>query len=139
VSSFIRVAEVTIDGETYQRSALVETELPIRTWSVNGSRGHWSRFHKRAKEQRTATHAAVRSLILGALIRPRLPVVVTLTRLAPRALDDDNLRGSLKALRDGVADAMGVNDNDPAVTWEYGQDRRSKSYAVRVRIEEREP
>jgi hypothetical protein len=58
-----------------------------------------------------------------------------LVRIAPRALDDDNLRGALKAARDGVSDAMGVNDRDPRVTWLYGQRRGSTGqYAVEVSV-----
>lgn len=52
-----------------------------------------------------------------------LPCVVRLTRLSPGTLDDDNLRGALKAVRDGVADRLGVDDRDPRVTWEYAQER----------------
>jgi hypothetical protein len=50
-----------------------------------------------------------------------LPVVVTLTRIG-RELDDDNLRGSLKGIRDQVADQLGVrSDRDPRITWRYAQ------------------
>jgi hypothetical protein len=62
--------------------------------------------------------------------------VVTLIRVAPRKLDDDNLQSGFKALRDGIADRLGVKDNDPRVKWKYDQVRgRAKEYAARVRIE----
>ena len=48
-------------------------------------------------------------------------IEVTLTRVAPRALDSDNLASAFKAIRDEVAAKLGVNDNDPRVTWSYGQ------------------
>jgi len=65
-------------------------------------------------------------------------LVVTLCRVAPRTLDDDNLRGATKGLRDGVADALGINDNDPRVTWEYQQRRgHAGEYAVSVTIADR--
>ena len=70
---------------------------------------------------------------------PRLldPIVVTLTRIAPRLLDvGDNLSGgSLKSLRDGIADWLGVPDNDPRVTWLYDQRKgEPKKYAVEVEV-----
>ena len=57
--------------------------------------------------------------------KPPLPCVVTLTRLAPSSgLDDDNLVGAMKAIRDSVADWLGVDDKDSAtVRYEYAQQR----------------
>jgi hypothetical protein len=60
---------------------------------------------------------------------PALPVVVTLTRIAPRRLDSDNLQGGCKAARDEVAAWLGVDDADPRVEWRYEQ---SKALGVRV-------
>lgn len=63
-----------------------------------------------------------------------LPAAVTLTRLGPRTLDDDNLRTSLKAVRDGVADAFGCGDDaDSGLTFAYGQERH-RYYGVRVEV-----
>ena len=70
-------------------------------------------------------------------IKATLPAVVTLTRYSAGTLDDDNLRGALKAVRDGIADALGVPDNDPRIYFAYGQASSPRgSYAVHVRIEE---
>jgi hypothetical protein len=64
-----------------------------------------------------------------------LPCVVTLTRIAPRALDDDNLRGALKATRDEVAAWLLVDDRDPRVTWTYAERRGAvREYAVEVSV-----
>lgn len=102
-------------------------ELPIRIESVANKREHWSKRAARTKQQRFAAIAVP--------VHP-LPCVVTLIRVAPRALDDDNLRSGFKALRDGIADRLGVKDNDPRVRWEYDQVRgRAKQYAARVRVE----
>lgn len=70
---------------------------------------------------------------------PVLPVVVTITRVAPRALDDDNLAYAAKAIRDGIADALGVRDNDPRVSWRYEQRKpeRGCKPAVEIRVEAR--
>jgi hypothetical protein len=54
-----------------------------------------------------------------------LPCVCTLTRFAPsNGLDDDNLAGSLKGVRDAVAAWLGVDDRDrKRVRYQYEQQR----------------
>ena len=67
-----------------------------------------------------------------------LPVeAVSLCRFGPKKLDDDNLRGALKAIRDGVSDALGIDDGDSRVRWEYDQEAGSKQYSVYVKIVEK--
>jgi hypothetical protein len=51
------------------------------------------------------------------------PLLVVMTRIAPRALDDDNLASALKHLRDGIADALGYDDRDPRVRYRCAQRR----------------
>ncbi len=57
--------------------------------------------------------------------KPALPCVCTLTRFAPsNGLDDDNLAGSLKGVRDAVAAWLGVDDRDrKRVRYQYEQQR----------------
>lgn len=82
----------------------------------------------RVKSERTSIHWA----LLGGP-RPALPCTVLLVRVAPSdGLDSDNLQGSLKACRDGVADWLGVDDRDPRVAWRY--DQRRGPWAVEVEI-----
>ncbi len=83
--------------------------LPIRTVSEPNCRGHWAAKARRARDHRTVVGLAVRAE-MRAMVPFPIPCVVTLTRIAPRTLDDDNLRGALKACRDGVADALGIDD-----------------------------
>lgn len=103
-------------------------ELPIRIESEQNCRDHWSVKARRVKQHR-----------LAALAVPvhALPCVVTITRVAPRKLDShDNLRSGFKALVDGIADRLGVKDNDQRVEWRYAQERgRAKEYACRISIE----
>ena len=67
--------------------------------------------------------------------RPELPAVITITRVAPRALDSDNLAISAKSVRDGIADWLGVDDGDKRLTWRYEQRRgRPKEYAAEVAV-----
>lgn len=68
---------------------------------------------------------------------------VTLTRwwgARQRALDTDNLQGSLKAVRDEVAVLLGVDDKDPRVAWDCQQDRDPRGIPhVGIRVERRDP
>lgn len=64
-----------------------------------------------------------------------LPCLVTITRLGPRTLDDDNLAGSAKAIRDSIAARLGVDDGDTArIQFRYAQEK-SKAYGVRITLE----
>jgi len=103
--------------------------LPLRLESAANERLHW-----RARMERTRRHRR----LAGMAIRKGLPLpaVVTLTRIAPRQFDDDNLAFAFKALRDGVADAFGVADNHPDLQWRYAQRKGDpRQYAVEIHIE----
>lgn len=107
--------------------------VPIRTRSTNHGNGreHWASRARRVKAERSATMAAW----YGAKRKVTLPCVVTLTRIAPRQMDGDNLQGALKGVRDQVAQQLGVDDRDARVTWVYGQERgKPRTYAVRVHV-----
>ena len=65
------------------------------------------------------------------------PWVVTMTRIAPRALDSgDNNRAGFKGIRDSIAKALGLDDGpDSPITWVYDQERGGvREYAARVEI-----
>jgi hypothetical protein len=121
----------------------VEVAFALRTRNPNnGAMGH-SRIaailkSKERRQQREATMLQV--LSLSPL--PDLPVIVTVTRLAPSGgLDPhDGLGAALKGVIDGTADALGLkNDRDPRVTWQLAQERGPRGYyGVRVRIEARQ-
>ena len=115
----------------------IETFVPGKTESRLNAREHWTKRHRTARRQRENTHWALiekRKLAVESDL-DEIPLVVTLTRVSPnhQRLDDDNLAGALKSIRDGVADWLRINDNDPRVTWRYAQDSHSE-YGVRIRI-----
>jgi len=118
-----------------------EFTVPIRTVSESNQREHWAVKAKRVKKQREATAFAMRvpgaNFYLNGIQFGIFGWRITLTRIAPRSLDDDNLQGSQKAVRDQVAAELGLfSDADPRLTWHYAQARgQPKEYAVRVRIE----
>lgn len=113
---------------------MIDTTLPgTRTVSITNQREHWAVRARRAKRHRLDAY----HLLWHENPKPPAPPVrVQLTRIAPRRLDDDNLRGALKAVRDGVADYLNIDDGDARVTWEYAQatSPKPREYAVRIRI-----
>lgn len=118
------------------RHGLVVVTLPIRTLSEPNVRSHWAE-----KAKRTASNRTVVALALRPHVRAMgLPVVVELTRLSSGTLDDDNLRGALKAVRDGVADALGLRDDsdEKRVSFDYRQRLVKRgTYGVEISVRPR--
>ena len=117
--------------------------VPIRTVSALNMREHWALKARRVKRERreTACYCLANMKALAHYIgaaEAGVRLDVTLTRVAPSSgLDDDNLRGALKGVRDEIADALGVDDRDPVVAWRYGQRRgKAKEWGVEVTVEE---
>ena len=62
------------------------------------------------------------------------PFHVKITRIGVKNLDSDNLAISAKHIRDGIADALGVDDGDKEkIRFEYAQETGG-GYSVRVEI-----
>jgi len=120
---------------------VIEFEVPVRLVSLLNAREHHMARARRAKTQRTAAHTIARDHV-SELIETTLSLTVTITRIAPRELDDDNLAGSAKHVRDGIADALGIDDGDKRIQWRYEQAKftgpHRGGYSCAVRIEVRE-
>jgi hypothetical protein len=132
----------------------VVVPLPIKTVSEANQREHWAKKARRVSDQRNLVALALRVPVasLGIVLAPRdrkrrrkltmgglgaapALVEVTLTRIAPRELDDDNLRGALKATRDAVADVLGTDDRDPRIAWRYAQRQGGiREYGVQIMV-----
>lgn len=113
---------------------MIIVTLPLKTISEANSHQHWRVRHRRAKGQRTIAALTLRAKALAFVRTYGASCIVTLTRLAPsKGLDSDNLAGSQKHIRDGIADALGIDDGDGRVVWRYRQER-ANHYAVRVEI-----
>ena len=111
---------------------MISFELPLRLVSEANSRSHRFAKARRVKSQREVVTLGLRTRVRS---KPTLPAVVTLTRIAPRRLDDDNAVSSQKAIRDSIAAWLGIDDRSPLVTWRYAQEQgRPKTYAVRIEI-----
>lgn len=108
--------------------------IPVQTVSEANQREHWGLKHRRKVAQQTETIVVLHNNLLGRKVA--MPCVVKLIRIAPRALDSDNLAGSFKHVQDAIAKKLGVDDGDVAkVKWEYSQmPVRIRQYAVKVEI-----
>ena len=104
--------------------------IPVKTVAGLNAREHWRARSGRVKKERTA----------AAMLTPSgigLPCVVKMLRLSSSKLDDDNLQGACKAIRDGIADKIGFPDNDPRIVWLYEQEKCKRGeFGVRVQITE---
>lgn len=89
-----------------------EVTLPWPLKALNpNARVHWSVKAKAAKEYRHACHMLARAARLQA---PESEVIHLHLDFYPptrRARDDDNVVAMFKSGRDGIADALGINDS----------------------------
>lgn len=111
-------------------------EIPIRPVNRNNRRMHWAALHRATKAERHAACLITRSVLDASATGKieRLGAIVRLTRIGKRKMDKgDNLNSCLKAIRDGVADAIGIDDGDDRLQWEYDQ-RTEGRYAVEVEV-----
>jgi hypothetical protein len=94
--------------------------VPLRTVPGLNVREHFAVRAKRVRKERHAT-----AWVLRSVQRPAVPCSVILTRLAPSSgVDDDNLVGALKGVRDEVAAWLGVDDRRrDQVRYRYAQAR----------------
>lgn len=100
--------------------------VPIRLPSLANTRLHWRRMVTLKKSQKQATNLFIPKVL------PTPPLLVTITRVGPRKLDDDNLASACKYVRDAIADAVGVDDGSEQYTWHYQQ--RIGEYGVDVEV-----
>lgn len=115
---------------------LVEA-APVADWTLEAVipsaanlREHHMTRATRAKKARKAAFDSVPYALRNSMDATLLParhsaLVVLMVRQAPRPLDSDNLASAMKAWRDGIADALGIDDRDKRVQWETEQERCS--------------
>lgn len=119
-------------------AALQESfEIPVKIVSEMNWRGHWASRHRRLKKQRQLAFAyCLKSL--GNEWRGGGRFRVLLSRIKgyrERDFDGDNLQSAFKAVRDGIAKYLGIDDGSDQILWEY---RQEKGAAPGVRVEIRE-
>lgn len=74
---------------------------PIRIVSEANNRQHWSKKNERKKSQQIEINVEMSNAIKRRTIA--LPCVITLCRVGPKYIDDDNLANAFKGCRDHSA------------------------------------
>lgn len=115
-------------------SVEVPIELPSRSNDHRSNTWH-------ARKKLVARQRQLVGLWLRQHAHPGLPVTVVMTRLAARKVDQDNLRGALKAVQDEIAAWLGVDDRDERVRFlhEQGPAPKSSGQAVRIDVHAGQP
>ena len=105
----------------------------MRLKTCKNNREHWRVVWMRTKDQRAITRG-----VLNAHKPPqKLPLTIRIHYVHPNTSDGDNLIIACAAIRDGVADWLGVNDRSPDLHWEYTQSKLGPGvYCVAIEIEE---
>lgn len=107
--------------------------LTIEDFPTRG--GMNAREHHFARSRRVKSERETVGWYLRARVKPGVPCIVTLTRIAPSSgLDDDNLASAMKSTRDAFAEWIGVDDKHrEIVRYRYEQERGK--WAVRIEVE----
>lgn len=109
--------------------------IPIRLPSLANSRLHWTKMKSVKKDQKLATYLCIKNALNRGARFPHPPLLVTITRVGPKKMDDDNVAAACKYVRDEIADAIGLDDGSDQYTWVYKQE--IGEYGVDVEITSR--
>ena len=116
------VAAVTGSGECER----IEMPMTLRKWG--NERGRWQSQAGTKKLNRQGAEMAVKASRRLAELRSlaaRGELAVAIVRRSNRLLDSDGVASACKHVRDGIADALGVNDGSDNVVWLTAQERAS--------------
>lgn len=102
--------------------------LPMKLVSIANAGEHFHERKRRVKAEHDIVNQAIKRRDL-----PPLPVKVTITRIGPRALDDDNATISAKGVRDAIARLYEWDDGSPKYQWIVKQQKGE--YGVLIEIE----
>lgn len=110
--------------------------VPCKTVSEANTSEHWAKRSARRKKQHKAAWLMTRNALIIWEFKKRNGLKIILTRNGARKMDSDNLAGSMKAIRDGIAEALEINDgNDEQAIWMYAQETVKKGAEVGVWVE----
>lgn len=121
----------------FDHGGVISVRLPLRTVSEANVKEHWAVRRKRTNLQRAMVSTAISMSTADEdmeRITSSSPIMVKITRIGKRRLDCDNLARSNKAIRDGIADALGIDDGDERIRWHYGQRTSNEGYWVEIKV-----
>lgn len=125
------LAVVTTRPPLATASVALQLRNPLNGGGLSTSRGARMASNARRKAERAKGRTLATRLEGGYGAVDRF--VVVLTRISPKPFDDDNNAAALKSVRDGMAEAWGINDADPRVTWVTDW-RQGKTHAVEAAL-----
>lgn len=118
-------------------------EVPFKIASeLNPERhGRWGQKAKNTKIHRALGYVVTLAHLprrdgetLAETIGDWFPATVWLVRIGVQRLDDDNVAGAFKHVRDGIAQALGVDDGHPLFRWRYRQETKHPRLAYGFRM-----
>ncbi len=113
-------------------SPVAEATLHIRVRAKGNNRRGWRALWNEAMRQREMARDA---LAYNNEVPDCEEYTIHLIRRSFGKMDDDNLRDCLKAVRDGVADWLGIDDGDPRLNFVYSQEKVERGrHEVVIRI-----
>lgn len=124
-------------------------EIPLKTVSEsNCSENRWDKSRRHRQQQ-----FFIRVLFNQETREISVPCTITMTRIGPRFLDDDNLPMSMKWIRDEIGASLfpervttykkkngayatnkGHADSDPRIKWKYMQEKGPRQ-AIRIEFD----
>lgn len=126
--------ESTVDLSVLEVPGFVEMILPIYLRSEGNNSDFWARKKLRHDKQKKLTNSGLEKI----KNKPELPCKITLTRVAPRKLDFDNLAFAFKWILDTVCAYLvpgkrpGRADSDERISVNYSQQKGA--YAVKITL-----
>lgn len=100
---------------------------------------HWAAKARRVKRQKTCVVYSLMVKNIRAWVASETGTIeVTITRIGPRRLDDDNATISAKAVRDAIAYCIGIDDGDCEKAV-YKVQQETGKYGVRIEFARRAP
>jgi crossover junction endodeoxyribonuclease RusA len=115
-------------------SAQIELSWPAQALSPNArSRTHWKRT-RAIKAARAEAWGATKAVLPPCFKHNGTRVRFLITAYPPdkRSRDDDNIKSSLKAARDGIAEAMGIDDSLFDERFQWGEPCRGGKIIVTI-------
>ena len=93
----------------YRAALTVDLPWPHKHLSPN-SRVHWAAKAKATRKARRDAYYAAKAAGIGEVAATEFRVTTTFNPPARYSYDEDNLKARCKALYDGLADALGMDD-----------------------------
>ena len=117
-------------------SLLIQLSWPAKALSPNHrSRSHWPRTNALKAARKEGYLSTLEAMGKGGAPKwsnPRFAFVITAYPPDRRARDDDNLIASIKPFRDGIAQALGVDDSRFDTRLQWGEPVKGGKIIVEV-------